>query len=75
MEYNKALEIMHEFVKNENLRKHMYAVSEAMSSMLVSLASPPMAEKKNGQWLVCFMILTGRFTLTQKNIPLKALKF
>jgi putative nucleotidyltransferase with HDIG domain len=28
--YNKALEIMHEFVKNENLRKHMYAVSEAM---------------------------------------------
>ena len=29
-EYNKALEIMHEFVKNENLRKHMYAVSEAM---------------------------------------------
>jgi putative nucleotidyltransferase with HDIG domain len=30
MDYNKALEIMHEFVKNENLRKHMYAVSEAM---------------------------------------------
>jgi putative nucleotidyltransferase with HDIG domain len=30
MEYNKALDIMHEFVKNENLRKHMYAVSEAM---------------------------------------------
>ena len=29
-EYNKALDIMHEFVKNENLRKHMYAVSEAM---------------------------------------------
>jgi len=28
--YNKALEIMHEFVKNKNLRKHMYAVSEAM---------------------------------------------
>lgn len=30
MDYNKALEIMHEFVKNENLRRHMYAVSEAM---------------------------------------------
>ncbi len=30
MDYNKALEIIHEFVKNENLRKHMYAVSEAM---------------------------------------------
>jgi putative nucleotidyltransferase with HDIG domain len=30
MEYNKALDIMHEFVKNENLRRHMYAVSEAM---------------------------------------------
>ena len=30
VEYNKALGIMHEFVKNENLRKHMYAVSEAM---------------------------------------------
>ncbi len=29
-DYNKALDIMHEFVKNENLRKHMYAVSEAM---------------------------------------------
>ena len=29
-DYTKALEIMHEFVKNENLRKHMYAVSEAM---------------------------------------------
>jgi len=29
-EYNKALEVMHEFVKNENLRKHMYSVSEAM---------------------------------------------
>jgi len=29
-DYNKALEIMHELVKNENLRKHMYAVSEAM---------------------------------------------
>jgi len=29
-EYNKALDIMHEFVKNENLRRHMYAVSEAM---------------------------------------------
>jgi putative nucleotidyltransferase with HDIG domain len=28
--YNKALELMHEFVKNENLRKHMYCVSEAM---------------------------------------------
>jgi len=28
--YNKALETVHEFVKNENLRKHMYAVSEAM---------------------------------------------
>ena len=30
MEEQKALEIVHEFVKNENLRKHMYAVSEAM---------------------------------------------
>ena len=30
-DYNKALELMHEFVKNENLRKHMYCVSEAMS--------------------------------------------
>ena len=29
-EYNEALEVMHEFVKNENLRKHMYSVSEAM---------------------------------------------
>jgi len=29
-DYTKALDIMHEFVKNENLRKHMYAVSEAM---------------------------------------------
>ena len=29
-EYDKALEIVHEFVKNENLRKHMYAVAEAM---------------------------------------------
>jgi putative nucleotidyltransferase with HDIG domain len=29
-DYNKALDIMHEFVKNENLRRHMYAVSEAM---------------------------------------------
>jgi len=29
-DYNKALELMHEFVKNENLRKHMYCVSEAM---------------------------------------------
>lgn len=28
--YNKALETVHEFVQNENLRKHMYAVSEAM---------------------------------------------
>ncbi len=30
MEEQKALEIVHEFVKNENLRRHMYAVSEAM---------------------------------------------
>jgi putative nucleotidyltransferase with HDIG domain len=30
VDYKKALDIMHEFVKNENLRKHMYAVSEAM---------------------------------------------
>ena len=29
-EYNEALEVMYEFVKNENLRKHMYSVSEAM---------------------------------------------
>jgi len=29
-EYGKALNIVHEFVKNENLRRHMYAVSEAM---------------------------------------------
>lgn len=29
-EYEKALSIMHEFVQNENLRKHMYCVSEAM---------------------------------------------
>jgi putative nucleotidyltransferase with HDIG domain len=29
-EYDKAIEIVHEFVKNENLRKHMYAVAEAM---------------------------------------------
>mgnify|MGYP001359727142 FL=1 len=29
-EYDKALEIVHEFVKNENLRRHMYAVAEAM---------------------------------------------
>lgn len=28
--YNSAVELMHEYVKNENLRKHMYAVSEAM---------------------------------------------
>jgi len=28
--YNQSVELMHEFVKNENLRKHMYAVSEAM---------------------------------------------
>lgn len=29
-ETEKAAEIVHEFVKNENLRKHMYAVAEAM---------------------------------------------
>jgi predicted hydrolase (HD superfamily) len=29
-EYEKALSLMHEFVQNENLRKHMYCVSEAM---------------------------------------------
>ncbi|HMT12528.1 MAG TPA: HDIG domain-containing protein [Ignavibacteria bacterium] len=29
-EYDKALEIVHEFGKNENLRRHMYAVAEAM---------------------------------------------
>jgi len=29
-EYDKAIEIVHEFVKNENLRRHMYAVAEAM---------------------------------------------
>lgn len=28
--YNKAVELMHEFVKNENLRKHMYCTAEAM---------------------------------------------
>lgn len=29
-DYNAAIEIMHQYVKNENLRKHMYAVAEAM---------------------------------------------
>lgn len=29
-EFKKAVELMHEYVKNENLRKHMYCVSEAM---------------------------------------------
>lgn len=29
-QYDKALEIVHEFVKNVNLRRHMYAVAEAM---------------------------------------------
>lgn len=29
-DYNASIELMHEYVKNENLRKHMYAVSEAM---------------------------------------------
>ena len=29
-DYNSAIELMHEHVKNENLRKHMYCVSEAM---------------------------------------------
>lgn len=29
-EYDKALNIVHEFVKSENLRRHMYAVSAAM---------------------------------------------
>ena len=29
-DYNTAIETMHEYVKNENLRKHMYAVAEAM---------------------------------------------
>lgn len=28
--YNSALELMHGYVKNESLRKHMYAVAEAM---------------------------------------------
>jgi putative nucleotidyltransferase with HDIG domain len=30
MEYHKAEDLMHTYVKNENLRKHMYCVSEAM---------------------------------------------
>jgi putative nucleotidyltransferase with HDIG domain len=30
-DYNAACELMHEFVKNDNLRKHMYCVSEVMS--------------------------------------------
>jgi len=30
IDYNTALEIMHRYVQNENLRKHMYAVAEAM---------------------------------------------
>ena len=34
-EYDKALEIVHEYVKNENLRKHMYAVAEAMKQYAV----------------------------------------
>ena len=28
--FDEAVTLMHEFVKNENLRKHMYAVAEAM---------------------------------------------
>ena len=30
MNYNDAVGLMHEYVKNENLRKHMYSVAEAM---------------------------------------------
>jgi putative nucleotidyltransferase with HDIG domain len=30
IDYNTALNIMHSFVQNENLRKHMYAVAEGM---------------------------------------------
>jgi len=30
IDYNTALNIMHRYVQNENLRKHMYAVSESM---------------------------------------------
>lgn len=29
-DYQQSLELMHEFVKNESLRKHMYCVEEAM---------------------------------------------
>lgn len=29
-DYDSAVELMHEYVKNENLRKHMYCVAEAM---------------------------------------------
>ena len=30
MNYNDAVGLMHEYVKNENLRKHMYSVAEAL---------------------------------------------
>jgi putative nucleotidyltransferase with HDIG domain len=46
LEYNKALDIMHEFVKNENLRKHMYAVSEAMRQYARKFGEPPEVEEK-----------------------------
>ena len=29
-DFDKAIDLMHEYVKNENLRKHMYCVAEAM---------------------------------------------
>jgi predicted hydrolase (HD superfamily) len=45
-EYDKALNIVHEFVKNENLRRHMYAVSEAMRQYAKKNNLPAEEEEK-----------------------------
>jgi putative nucleotidyltransferase with HDIG domain len=35
MNVNEAIEIMHQYVQNENLRKHMYCVAEAMKAYAI----------------------------------------
>jgi uncharacterized protein len=71
MTRDKALELLHDNVKNPNLRKHCYAVEAVMRALYDRIEDGGKSEEEEIKWGIAGLIHDADYEMTKDNEPKK----
>lgn len=71
MNREKALELLHKNMKNQNLRRHCYAVEAVMRALYKRLSDAKPSKKEEERWGIAGLLHDADYEMTKDNEPRK----